>query len=154
MNPFHLHQREIYEALVTTISHHTSLTATCRKNRSPRWWMKRMKSEAPPAHKLVMRNRCFCPHDSQIWRWSQSCGETAFSLLIQHNKIKPDHSLRRANEDPRNPTPQPVSPFPHGFNQPHNLLKQAYCAHLNIGWDNFTKRRITRHCQDYINQYL
>jgi hypothetical protein len=37
-----------------------------------------------------------------------------------------DHPLRWVEEDPRNPTPQPVSPVPHGFNQPHNLLKQAY----------------------------
>jgi hypothetical protein len=65
-----------------------------------------------------------------------------------------DHPLRRVNEDPRNPTPQPVSSFPHGFNQPHNLLKQAYRAQSNIGWDNFTKGRITRHWQNYINQHL
>jgi hypothetical protein len=29
-----------------------------------------------------------------------------------------DHPLRRVKEDPKNRTPQPVSPFPHGFNQP------------------------------------
>jgi hypothetical protein len=34
-----------------------------------------------------------------------------------------DHPLRRIKEDPHSPTPQPVSPFPHGFNQPTNLLK-------------------------------
>jgi hypothetical protein len=65
-----------------------------------------------------------------------------------------DHPLRRVNEDPRNPTPQPVSPFPHGFNQLRNLLKQAHFAQSNIGWDNFTKGRIMRHWQKYINQHL
>jgi hypothetical protein len=65
-----------------------------------------------------------------------------------------DHPLRRVKEDPYNPTPQPVSPFPHGFNQPRNLLKQAYRVQSNIGWDNFTKGRITRHKQNYINHHL
>jgi hypothetical protein len=50
--------------------------------------------------------------------------------------------------------PQPVSPFPHGFNHPRNLLKQACRAQSKIGWDNFTKGKITRHWQNYINQYL
>jgi hypothetical protein len=65
-----------------------------------------------------------------------------------------DHPLRRVKEDPYTPTPQPVSPFPHGFNQPRNLLKQAYRAQSNIGWDNFIKGRITRHWQNYINHHL
>jgi hypothetical protein len=56
-----------------------------------------------------------------------------------------DHPLGWVKGDPQNHTPQPVSPFPHGFNQPHNLLKQAYHAQSNIGWDNFTKGRNTRH---------
>jgi hypothetical protein len=47
-----------------------------------------------------------------------------------------DHPLRRVEEDPQNPTPQLVSPFPHGLNQPRNLLKQAYHTQSNIGWDN------------------
>jgi hypothetical protein len=64
------------------------------------------------------------------------------------------HPLRRGKEDPQNSTPQPVSPFPHGFNQPHNLLKQAYRAQSNIGWDTFTKGRITRNWHNYINQHL
>jgi hypothetical protein len=64
------------------------------------------------------------------------------------------HTLRRVKEYPQNPTPQPVSQFPHGFNQPRNLLKQAYRAQSNIGWDNFTKWIITRHWQNYINHHL
>jgi hypothetical protein len=56
-----------------------------------------------------------------------------------------DHPLRQVKEDPYNPTPQPVTTFPNGFKQPRNLLKQAYRAQLNIGWDNFTKGKITRH---------
>jgi hypothetical protein len=43
------------------------------------------------------------------------------------------HPIRWVKEDPQNPTPQPVSPFPHGFNQPRNLIKQAYRAQSNIG---------------------
>jgi hypothetical protein len=39
-----------------------------------------------------------------------------------------DHPVRRVKEDPHNPTPQPVTPVPHGFNQPRNLLKQASCT--------------------------
>jgi hypothetical protein len=88
-----------------------------------------------------------------------------------------DHPLRRVREDPHIPTPKPTTPFPHGFNQPRNLLKQAYhaqsatpfphgfnqprnllkhayLAQSNIGWDNFTKGRITRHWQNYINHHL
>jgi hypothetical protein len=65
-----------------------------------------------------------------------------------------DYPLRRVREDPQNPTPKPATPFPHGFNQPRNLLKQAYRAQSNIGWDNFTKGRITRHWQNYINHHL
>jgi hypothetical protein len=65
-----------------------------------------------------------------------------------------DHPLQRVREDPQNPTPKPATPFPHGFNQPLNLLKQAYRAQSNIGWDNFTKGRITRHWQNYINNHL
>jgi hypothetical protein len=64
------------------------------------------------------------------------------------------HPLRRVKEDPHNPTPQLVSPFPHGFNQPRNLIKQAYRAQSNIGWENFNKERITRHWQNYINHHL
>jgi hypothetical protein len=65
-----------------------------------------------------------------------------------------DHPLRRVKEDPYNPTLQPVKPFPHGFNQPCNLLKKTYRAQSNIGWDNFTKDMITRHCQIYIKHHL
>jgi hypothetical protein len=65
-----------------------------------------------------------------------------------------DHPLQRVREDPQNPTPKPATPFPHGFNQPRNLLKQAYRAQSNIGWDNLTKGRITRHWQNYINHHL
>jgi hypothetical protein len=50
--------------------------------------------------------------------------------------------------------PKPATPFPHGFNQPRNLLKQAYRAQSNIGWDYFTEGRITRHWQNYINHRL
>jgi hypothetical protein len=46
------------------------------------------------------------------------------------------HPLRRVKEDPQNPTPQPVSPFPHGFNQPRNLLKK-HTVH-NRTWDGTT----------------
>jgi hypothetical protein len=55
---------------------------------------------------------------------------------------------------PAQPDAKPVSPFPHGFNQPRNLLRQAYRAQSNIGWDNFTKGRITRHWHNYINHRL
>jgi hypothetical protein len=65
-----------------------------------------------------------------------------------------EHPLQQVKEDPRNPIPQPLSPCPHGFNQPRNLLKQAYRAQSNIGWDNFTKGIITRHWQNYINQHI
>jgi hypothetical protein len=65
-----------------------------------------------------------------------------------------DHPLRRVKEDLQKPTPQPLSPLPYGFNQPRNLLKQAYRAQLNIGWDNFTKGIIRRLSQNYINQHL
>jgi hypothetical protein len=65
-----------------------------------------------------------------------------------------DHPLRQVKEDPYKPTPQPLSPFPHGFNQPRNLLKQAYRVQLNSGSDNFAKGRITRHWPNYINQQL
>jgi hypothetical protein len=64
------------------------------------------------------------------------------------------HPLRWVREDSQNPTPKPATPFPHGFNQPCNLLKQEYHAQSNIGWKIFTKGRITRQWQNYINHHL
>jgi hypothetical protein len=88
--------------------------------------------------------------DMAIWQLPND-----FWTIVQKGlKFYIDHPLRRVKEDPHNPTPQLVSPFPHGFNQPRNLLKQAYRAQLNIGWDNFTKGIITRHWHNYINHHL
>jgi hypothetical protein len=88
--------------------------------------------------------------DMAIWQlWND------FWTAVQKGvQIYIDHPLLWVKEDPHNPTPQTLTPFPHGFNQPHNLLKQAYRAQSNIGWDNLTKGRITRHCQIYINHHL
>jgi hypothetical protein len=79
--------------------------------------------------------------DMEIWKLPNG-----FWTVIQKGlQFCIDHPLRWVKYDPQNPTPQLVSPFPHGFKQPRNLLKQAYRAQSNIGWDNFTKGRITRH---------
>jgi hypothetical protein len=77
-----------------------------------------------------------------------------WTALQKGSQFYIDHPLQQVKDDAQNPMPQPVSPFPHGFNQPSNLLKQSYRAQLNIGWDNFTKGRITRNWQNYINQHL
>jgi hypothetical protein len=120
-----------------------------------------------------------CGEEKEEWRHVMTCISLDASLYIADSweKVKKDmaiwqlpnnfwtavqkgfqfyidHPLRRVKEDPQNPMPQPVSPFTHGFNPPHSLLKQAYRAQSNIGWDNFAKGRITRHWQNYINQHL
>jgi hypothetical protein len=122
---------------------------------------------------------CICGEEKEDWRHVMTCKSLDGSLHRSDSweKVKKDmeiwqlrndfwtavqkglklyiyHPLRWVKEDPHNPTPQPLSPFPHGVNQPRNLLKQAYRAQSNIGWDNFTKGRITRNWQNYINHHL
>jgi hypothetical protein len=122
---------------------------------------------------------CMCGEEKEEWIHIMTCISLDASLHISDSreKVKKDmaiwqlpsdfwtavqkcilfyiyHPLQQVKEDPHNPTPQPVTPFPHGFNQPHKLLKHAYHAQSNIGWENFTKGRITRHLQIYINHHL
>jgi hypothetical protein len=122
---------------------------------------------------------CMCGEEKEDWRHIMTCRSLDASLhrADSWEKVKKDmsiwklpndfwtaiqkglqffidHPLRRVREDPQNPTLKPATPFPHGFNQPHNLLKQAYRAQSNIGWDNFTKGIIMRHWQNYINHHL
>jgi hypothetical protein len=93
---------------------------------------------------------CMCGEENEDWRHIVTCISLDASLHRSDSweKVKKDiaiwklpndfwtavqkglqfyidHPLRRVKEDPQNPTPQPVSPVPHGFNQPHNILKQA-----------------------------
>jgi hypothetical protein len=113
---------------------------------------------------------CMCEKEKEDWRRVMTCRSLDASLhradswekvkkdiaswqlpndfwtaVQKGSKFYIDHPLRGVNEDPHNLMPHPVSPFPHGFNQPRNLLKQSYRAKSNIGWNNFTKARITRH---------
>jgi hypothetical protein len=122
---------------------------------------------------------CMCGDDKEDWRHVITCRSLDASLhrADSWEKVKKDmaiwqlppdfwttvqkglqlyidHPQQRVQDDPQKPIQQPVSPCPPGFNQPHNRLKQAYHAQYNIGWGNFTKGRITRHWQIYINYHL
>jgi hypothetical protein len=122
---------------------------------------------------------CICGEKNKDWRHVMTCRSLDASLhrADSWEKVKKDmeiwqrpnefwtavqkglqfyinHPLRRVKEDSPKPTPKPVSPFPHGFNQPRSLLRKAYRTQSNIGWENFTKGRITRHWQNYINHHL
>jgi hypothetical protein len=104
---------------------------------------------------------CMCREEKEDWRHVMTCRSLDDSLhrADSWEKVKKDmaiwqlpndfwtaiqkglqfyidHPLRQVKEDPHNPTPKPVSPFPHCFNQPRNLLKHAYRAQSNIVWDN------------------
>jgi hypothetical protein len=122
---------------------------------------------------------CMCGEEKEDWRHVMTCQSLDASLhrADSWGKVKKDmsiwklpndfwtaiqkglqffidHPLRRVREDQQNPMQKPATPFPHGLNQLRNLLKQAYRAQSNIRWDNFTKGRITRHWQNYINHHL
>jgi hypothetical protein len=111
-------------------------------------------------HFMTCRSLCTSLHRADSWKkvnkdmviWQLP---NDFRTAVQKGlQFYIDHPLRWVKEDPQNPTPQPVSQFPRGFNQARNLLKQANLAQLNIGVDNFTKGRITRHWQNHINHHL
>jgi hypothetical protein len=100
---------------------------------------------------------CMCGEEKEDWRHVMTCRSLDASLHRSYSweKVKKDmaiwqlpndfwttikkgvqfyiyHPLRRVKEDTHNPTPPPVIPFPHGFNQPRNLLEQAHRAQSTL----------------------
>jgi hypothetical protein len=54
------------------------------------------------------------------------------------------YTLNPLKRDPDNTPLEPPSLFGTTFHTPRNRLKVAFCAHSQIGWDNFLKGRLSR----------
>jgi hypothetical protein len=50
--------------------------------------------------------------------------------------------------DPQDMPQDPPTPFPHTFHSQRNRIKVAFRMQSHIGWENFTKGRLSREWAD------
>jgi hypothetical protein len=53
-----------------------------------------------------------------------------------------------AKRDPRDMPQEPPTPFPHNFHSQRNRIKVAFIMQSHIGWESFTKGRLSREWVD------
>jgi hypothetical protein len=82
-----------------------------------------------------------------IWKLPPDFWTTA-QKGIQFYIDNPDK--RKLQEEDEPPITQAPAPFQHTLNNTRNLLRQAYRAQSDVGWDNFMKGRIVRQWETYI----
>jgi hypothetical protein len=55
--------------------------------------------------------------------------------------------------DPQDMQQEPPTPFPHTFHSQRNIIKVAFRMQYHIGWENFTKGRVSREWVDIMERH-
>jgi hypothetical protein len=58
-----------------------------------------------------------------------------------------------AERDPQDMPQEPPTPFPHTFRSQRNRIKVAFRMQSHIGWDFFTKGRVSREWVDIMERH-
>jgi hypothetical protein len=114
---------------------------------------------------------CFCNTEEEVWNHALSCGSLNATLVREASwaKVKkamapwtmpPDfwtaiekglqYDTRNASQNNKGA----AAPFPGTFNNPRNLLRQAFREQDEIGWSGIFKGRIATQWKVYIVQHL
>jgi hypothetical protein len=115
---------------------------------------------------------CMCNCETEDWRHVLICGSLDASLHMEASWVKlkksmdrwhlpPDFwttiekSINHHTEQPNkrkihSKNNEPQKPFGVTFNNPSNLLQQAFRTQSHIGWDNFLKGHINIDCLTYV----
>jgi hypothetical protein len=79
------------------------------------------------------------------WKIPNVC--MAIQKGIQHYMQHP------AKCDPRDMPQEPPTPFTHTFHSQKNRIKVAFRMQSHIGWENFTKGRVSREWVDIMERH-